>query len=269
MSAQAVGLMGATRLAPQCLGGLNHHMTEISDSPFEGLGRSYMLTDHNGVAPLQVQEYERFANMLASRPGVQHVLDWGCGFGHLAHALDERGLSVSLYDYVPDLPSPAAVRLTAHPRLTANLSSEPVSLPYADGQFDAVVSMGTLEHVQYPQRSLAELRRILRPGGLLCVYKLPNRFSYVEYLAKRTGRYYHGKLEHDSIYRIRTARALVTQAGFTVQDVRRMNMLPLMTLSRKVEPRWHRLLGAANLHLSRFPGLNVMATNVQVLASRD
>jgi SAM-dependent methyltransferase len=243
-------------------------VSDISETPFVGLGRSYMLTDHNGVAALQRMEYDRFADFLASQDGVHAVLDWGCGFGHTAHALAERGLEVTLYDFVPDLEAPRTVTLTTYPEFEAQISSDPVALPYADGAFDAVVSMGTLEHVEHPSRSLAELGRVLRPGGLLCVYKLPNRFSYVEQLAKRTGRYYHGKLEHDRVYRVRTARDLVRDAGYDVLEVRRANMMPLMSTSRRFDPKWHPTIDAASRTLARVPLVNLVATNVQVLARK-
>ena len=41
------------------------------------------------------------------------------------------------------------------------------ALPFADGTFDAVVSVVTLEHVRNPQKVVAEMGRVLRPGGQL------------------------------------------------------------------------------------------------------
>jgi SAM-dependent methyltransferase len=42
------------------------------------------------------------------------------------------------------------------------------ALPYPDGSFDIVVHSDTLEHVPNPVHALAECRRVLRPGGMLC-----------------------------------------------------------------------------------------------------
>jgi SAM-dependent methyltransferase len=42
-------------------------------------------------------------------------------------------------------------------------------LPFADGSFDAVFCTGTLEHITDPFRAIQELRRVLRPGGILYV----------------------------------------------------------------------------------------------------
>ena len=60
--------------------------------------------------------------------------------------------------------------------------------------------MGVLEHVMDPGASLDELRRVLVPGGLVYCYKLPNRFSYLEFVARHTGRYFHGEAEFDRLY---------------------------------------------------------------------
>jgi SAM-dependent methyltransferase len=49
-------------------------------------------------------------------------------------------------------------------------------LPFADGAFDYVANIGSLEHYLHPQRGMAELRRVLRPGGLACVL-LPNVYG--------------------------------------------------------------------------------------------
>ena len=53
--------------------------------------------------------------------------------------------------------------------------------------FDAVLSCGVLEHVEDPDASLDEIRRVLQPGGTFYVYKLPNRASYLEAIARRLG----------------------------------------------------------------------------------
>lgn len=242
-------------------------MPEINHVPFRDLGESYMLTDHAVDADLQMDEYRRWANRMLF-DGRERVLDWGCGFGHFAQLVQERGIAVELFDYEPTVGPPKAVQLTRYPHLSATVSSEEVSLPYADAEFDAVVSMGTLEHVHRPAESLAEIRRILRPGGYLYVVKLPNRTSYVEYLARKTGRYYHGALPNDKVYSLRSGEELVSSCGFAIVEARYMNMIPLMSLSRRVPQKLLPIMARLNRRLSTVPGLNVLATNVEIVAVR-
>jgi SAM-dependent methyltransferase len=92
------------------------------------------------------------------------VLDAPCGDGALSRELGADGWRVCAADIEPR-PAPhdgPFVRLDL---------DEP--LPFADGAFDAVVSLEGIEHLLVPARCLAEFCRILRPGGRL-VLTTPN-----------------------------------------------------------------------------------------------
>ena len=221
--------------------------------------------DVNIQSAPQVREYEAIADRIAAdRPG--SVLDWGCGWGFVSVLLRERGLSVESLDYRTDLEREGLVPLERFPEQPVYLTSEPVRLPYDDDRFDAVLSLGVLEHVQDPRASLAELHRVLKPGGTLYVYKLPNRSSYLEWVARRAGMYYHGKYEHDTIYTLRSARRIVDEAGFTVGELRYANMLPL-TVTGSAADRLAGPIWGANRALGRVPGLRGLATNVELVAT--
>jgi 2-polyprenyl-3-methyl-5-hydroxy-6-metoxy-1,4-benzoquinol methylase len=212
----------------------------------------------------QWREYAQIADRIA-RDAPRHVLDWGCGNGQVSHLLTERGLSVQAYDYRPGEP-PGPVTLEHFPHVTAEFGDDPVAVPYATGAFDAVLSCGVLEHVEDPDASLDELRRVLQPGGRLYVYKLPNRRSYLEAVAKHSGRlYYHGQLEHDRVYSCRGAKALLEAHGFRVTELRLANMLPLTV---PLHGRLADALWLGNTWIARVPGVRAAATNVEAVAAR-
>jgi SAM-dependent methyltransferase len=209
----------------------------------------------------QMREYIAIADRVAlERPG--RVLDWGCGLGQMTKLLRERGLDVVPFDYVAGS-EPRMVRLEHFPEIEAHISGEPVALPFEADAFDTVLSCGVLEHVERPADSLEELHRVLRPGGRLLVYKLPNRFSYLEAIAKRAGMYYHGSLPNDRVYDERSARALVAAHGFRIDDFRRTNMLPL-TVEHPLAWRLSSQIWGANRALARVPGVEFLATNLEL-----
>src|SRR3954463_65575 len=124
-------------------------------------------TDINIRSGPQMREYIAVADRIAAEQQQGRVLDWGCGWGQVTVLLRERGVDVESYDYRPDAEAVKVIALERYPEVRATVSAEPVVLPYETDSFDAVLSLGVLEHVQDPDASLEELRRILRPGGRL------------------------------------------------------------------------------------------------------
>lgn len=223
--------------------------------------------DVNLRAGPQMREYEAIVARIArDRPG--SVLDWGCGWGQVSDLLRSAGLDASAFDYDPAAEEDRIRPLERYPKIDAFLSSDPRWLPYEDASFDAVLSCGVLEHVVDPDASVAEIARVLRPGGTFYVYKLPNKHSYLEWLARRLGMYYHGAEEHDRIYGKQDAVVLLERHGLSVREFRRANMLPLTLAARPAQ--WATgAIWAANRLLSRTPGLNLLATNLELVASKQ
>jgi 2-polyprenyl-3-methyl-5-hydroxy-6-metoxy-1,4-benzoquinol methylase len=221
-------------------------------------------TDINLRSGPQQAEYEAIVDRLtADRPG--RILDWGCGWGQISHLLRGRGLNVTSFDFRPEHSADGVRTLTRYPDVEAYIATDdPVRLPYHDGAFDAVLSCGVLEHVADPEASLDEIRRVLRPSGRLYVFKLPNRLSYLEAIARRGGLYYHGADIHDAVYTPDSARALLERHGYAVTELRRANMLPLTI---PVGGAAARFVWGANRVLARVPGLNAFATNVELVAA--
>ncbi|WP_312870165.1 class I SAM-dependent methyltransferase [Streptomyces himalayensis] len=89
------------------------------------------------------------------------VLDVGTGPGAAAAAACARGAKVTAVDAEPSM-----VRLAAQsvPKADVRLAALP-DLPFADGEFDAVVANFVLNHVGRPRAAVAELRRITRASG--------------------------------------------------------------------------------------------------------
>lgn len=209
-------------------------------------------------------EYEAAADRIAA-DAPRTVLDWGCGLGQMTRLLTDRGITVTAFDYRVDADGIRQRDLSRFPGLTAMVSDDPLVIPFPDNTFDAVLSMGVLEHVVNPGASLDEIHRVLVPGGTFYCYKLPNRRSYLEAIARRAGMYHHGVAAYDRLYDLESASELVRDHGFDVLETRFANMLPLGVPGRATDvlrgPIWH-----ASNGLSRVPGLNRLATNVELVA---
>lgn len=101
------------------------------------------------------------------------VLDAGCGPGTitigLARAVGPSGQAVGVDFEASQI---ERARSTAADQDVRNVEFEPCDvhqLPYADDTFDAVFAHALVEHLARPEAALAELRRVLRPGGIVCL----------------------------------------------------------------------------------------------------
>jgi SAM-dependent methyltransferase len=126
---------------------------------------------------LHVSRYRFVAPFVAGRC----VLDAGCGVGYGSGEFTSEPAA----RYLGVDRSVGAIRLArgqyAAPGrlfLVGNVGA----LPFEDGQFDIVLSFEVVEHLEEVDRYLAELRRVLRPGGT-CVVSTPNKRWFSDGLA--------------------------------------------------------------------------------------
>jgi ubiquinone/menaquinone biosynthesis C-methylase UbiE len=112
--------------------------------------------------------YERPAVLaLAGDVAGRRILDAGCGSGPLFAALRDRGAIVTGIDKSARMLELARRRLGDDADLHVAELGRP--LPFADGTFDDVTASLVLHYLQDWGPALAELRRVLKPGGRLIV----------------------------------------------------------------------------------------------------
>lgn len=103
------------------------------------------------------------------RPGTR-VIDCGCGQGSITLGLAETVAPGEVVGVDREPSQIAAARALATERGVPNVRFEEASiyaLPYPDASFDAAFAHTVLEHVSDPLRALREMRRVLKPGGVI------------------------------------------------------------------------------------------------------
>ena len=117
---------------------------------------------------------EALTRQLDLRPEALSVLDVGCGGGILSEEFAKLGCRVTGID--PSAPSLDAARSHAdHENLTIKYQqASGESIPFNADNFDVVVCCDVLEHVADLEKTLCEVARVLKPGGMFC-YDTINR----------------------------------------------------------------------------------------------
>jgi len=103
----------------------------------------------------------------------ERLLEIGSGTGAIAEGLltARPGLAITATDLDPVMVDAAARRLENNPHVTVQ-SADATRLPFADGAFDSVVSCLMLHHVIEWEAAVAEIARVLKPGGVFVGYDL-------------------------------------------------------------------------------------------------
>ena len=164
----------------------------------------------HGVRSIELARLRRF---LQARSG-ERVLDIGSGKGAFCGELARRGVKAVGAD-----PSPGAVAIA---RRWVNdrgsfVLAQGEDLPFAGGSFDRAVSVCVLEHTRDDARVLAEVRRVLKPGGAfaLSVDCLDSPAVTQEHRRHHVQEYRCNRLYGDA-----QIREMLATAGFEVLQTR-------------------------------------------------
>jgi NADH dehydrogenase [ubiquinone] 1 alpha subcomplex assembly factor 5 len=137
----------------------------------------------------------------------RRALDLGCAGGYLTRRLQERGLDVTACDSGG-----------AFARAVSGVQADEDRLPFADGAFDLIVSVGALDSVNDLPGALLLARRALRPDGLFLgafagagsLPRLKRAMLAADSVAGGAAARVHPQID------VRAAGDLLTRAGFTL-----------------------------------------------------
>ncbi|CAB5079521.1 hypothetical protein D3OALGA1CA_434 [Olavius algarvensis associated proteobacterium Delta 3] len=152
------------------------------------------------------------------------ILDVGCATGRLLEQLAEAGArDLFGIDLAPRILEVARKRFSGLgvSAVFSTADAEDV-LPWDDDFFDTVTLTGVLHHFFRPRDALAEIRRVLRPGGRLLIID-PCFFPPVRGILNLALR----AVPHDGdfhFYSPKTAEGLAVDLGFEIQQTRRLGL---------------------------------------------
>lgn len=112
---------------------------------------------------------DMFIDWLAPPSGLRWI-DVGCGNGAFTERLVERCAPTEVQGIDPSAEQLSFARTRPAARLAQFHQGNAMALPFADNSFDAAVMALVLFFVPDPAKGLAEMSRVVKPGGLIAVY---------------------------------------------------------------------------------------------------
>jgi ubiquinone/menaquinone biosynthesis C-methylase UbiE len=156
----------------------------------------------------QRRKIRRLVVRFGIRPG-DRVLDIGCGTGvllpYLGRLAGPRGV-VHAVDFAPRMITVARRKFGRRYRYTV---ADARRMPFPGGSFDVAVCYSVFPHFQDKPGTLAEIRRVLAPGGRIIVAHIDSRRSINTF-----HRSVHGVVRHDQMPAKRAMVRLLKNAGF-------------------------------------------------------
>lgn len=169
---------------------------------------------------------EIFLEWLALPPG-QRCIDIGCGNGVFTELFIERCAPTEIHGIDP---SPAQLDFAkARPgaRLAQFQEGDAMALPFADGRFDAATMALVIFFVPEPEKGVAEMARVVRPGGTVAAYawEMPAGFP-LEPIFAEISALSHKNLgpPHPEASHAHVLRKLWTGAGLEQVDIRQISV---------------------------------------------
>jgi ubiquinone/menaquinone biosynthesis C-methylase UbiE len=149
----------------------------------------------------------------------EKALDVGCGTGIYSVELAKRGVVTSGIDGSLGMLGYAKAKARKVGLTVSFSQADALALPFPDDFFDLVVSINMLCFVKEPDRSISEMRRVVRPGGRIVIGAL-NRWSPWAALRRIKGLFKESIYREARFFSPLEAEGMLCRAGFETVNVR-------------------------------------------------
>lgn len=198
---------------------------------------------------------ERRLQMILSAAGGNLKGRWlenGCGVGTYLEHLEPHVGSIVGLEYDPERAQ------QAYQRIPSTVTAAGENLPFQPQTFDVILSHEVLEHVRDDRHSVAEMVRILKPGGLILVF-VPNRgYPFETHGIYWQGQYHFGNILLINYLPSRWRNRLAPHVRvYSTGDLEKLFLnLPVKVVQKQV------IFGAYDNIINRFPILGQVLKNL-------
>jgi ubiquinone/menaquinone biosynthesis C-methylase UbiE len=168
---------------------------------------------------------------LAGLPVTTRALDVGCGTGFNVMRLRGRGYTVVGLEPAQGMRE-RAQRLNPGAEI---VDGDIEKMPFPDASFDLVISIEVIRYLKDPSKGLAEIARVLRPGGTAIITAAPmlslNGYALINQVTSRVNVPTFHKVSH-SFLTVNSAKKAMREAGFASTEVRGAFLGPWHVVAR-------------------------------------
>ncbi len=174
---------------------------KVNNDYYNHLGEDWYEADNDPIAVLRAEQkaknpwVENVINDTFSNNDLK-ILDVGCGGGFLTNYLSERYSTVIGLDA-----SESSLEIAKKRDISKKVDyiiGDAYKLPYENESMDVVCAMDFLEHVESPEKVVAECARILKPGGVFFFHTFNRNFlswliviKFMEWFVPNTPKHLH------------------------------------------------------------------------------
>ena len=152
-----------------------------------------------------------FEELLPESLEGRRVLDAGCANGRFSCLAIARKANVTSFDISHSL----VVQAHKNKYVDKPVTSDVLAMPFADKEFDIVISSEVIEHVMYPRQAIKEMSRVLKPGGILAL-TCPNRlWEWPIQISTKLGLRY--SLGYERFPGFTELEVMITQSGLRLE----------------------------------------------------
>jgi cyclopropane fatty-acyl-phospholipid synthase-like methyltransferase len=165
---------------------------------------------------------EKMYRLLDVAPGSQ-VLDAGCGVGHVALYMANRGLEVTAIDVMDHHLAKAKLNIARAGELSSLVRVKKMDYHHLEtlptGSYDGVYTMETLVHATEPLEAVKGFFRVLRPGGRIAMHEYDHDYESDEVIGKTLAKLMREVSEYGAMPTWQCARRgfykqILEEAGF-------------------------------------------------------